>query len=73
MKKVGFIGLGNMGSKMVINLLNANHEVVGFDINEKLVDQLVSKGLKKASNLSEITNDIDIKVKEATEREMLFE
>jgi len=60
MKKVGFIGLGNMGSKMVVNLLNTNHEVVGFDINEKLVDQLVSKGLKKVSNLSEITNDIDI-------------
>ena len=33
MKKIGFIGLGNMGSKMVINLLKANYEVVGYDIN----------------------------------------
>jgi len=60
MKKIGFIGLGNMGSKMVMNLLNTNHEVIGYDINEKLIDELVPKGLKKASNLSQITNDIDI-------------
>ena len=60
MKKIGFIGLGNMGSKMVINLLNTNHEVIGYDVNEKLIDQLIPKGLKKASNLNEITNDIDI-------------
>ena len=60
MKKIGFIGLGNMGSKMVINLLNTNHEVIGYDINEKLIDELVPKGLKKASNLNEITNDIDV-------------
>jgi 3-hydroxyisobutyrate dehydrogenase len=60
MQKIGFIGLGNMGSKMVINLLNTNHEVIGYDVNEKLIDQLIPKGLKKASNLNEITNDIDI-------------
>ena len=60
MKKIGFIGLGNMGSKMVINLLNTNHEVIGYDVNEKLIDQLIPKGLKKASNLNEIINDIDI-------------
>ena len=51
MKKIGFIGLGNMGSKMVINLLKANYEVVGYDINEKLIDQLIPNGLKKASSL----------------------
>ena len=38
MKKIGFIGLGNMGSKMVMNLLITNHEVIGYDINENLVN-----------------------------------
>ena len=60
MKKIGFIGLGNMGSKMVINLLKANYEVIGYDINKKFIDQLIPKGLKKASNLNEIPNDVDV-------------
>ena len=51
MKKIGFVGLGNMGSKMVINLLKANYEVIGYDINESFVNSLVPNGLKKASSL----------------------
>lgn len=30
--KIGFIGLGNMGSPMAANLIAAGHEVTGFDI-----------------------------------------
>ena len=60
MKRIGFIGLGNMGSKMVANLLEANYEVIGYDINENLVDELVAKGIHKASNLNEITDDVDV-------------
>ena len=41
MKKVGFVGLGNMGARMVTNLLNANYEVIGYDINEEFVKQLL--------------------------------
>ena len=29
--KVGFIGLGNMGKPMALNLMAAGHEVNGFD------------------------------------------
>ena len=60
MKKVGFVGLGNMGARMVTNLLNANYEVIGYDINEEFVKQLLPKGLKKASELNDISKDIDI-------------
>ncbi|MDA9289219.1 3-hydroxyisobutyrate dehydrogenase [Alphaproteobacteria bacterium] len=60
MKKVGFIGLGNMGNKMVINLLKANYEVVGFDVDEKSIDSLIPYGLKKASKLDDMSDDIDI-------------
>jgi len=60
MKKIGFIGLGNMGAKMVINLLKANYEVIGYDINEKFTDKLIPKGLKKASNLNDIPDNIDV-------------
>ena len=60
MKKIGFVGLGNMGARMVTNLLKANYEVVGYDINEEFVKQLLPKGLKKASDLNDISKDIDI-------------
>ncbi len=60
MKKIGFIGLGNMGAKMVTNLLKANYEVIGYDIKEEFIDQLLIKGLQKASNLNNIPTDVDI-------------
>jgi len=60
MKKVGFIGLGNMGARMSSLLLEAGYEVIGFDINEEFVKQLLPKGLKKASDLNDISKDIDV-------------
>ena len=60
MKSIGFIGLGNMGAKMATNLLNANYDVVGYDINEKFIDVLLPKGLKKAKHLSDIPKNTDI-------------
>lgn len=60
MKKIGFVGLGNMGARMVTNLLDANYEVIGYDINEEFVERLLPKGLKKASDLHDISNNTDI-------------
>ena len=60
MTKVGFIGLGNMGEKMVINLLKANYEVIGYDINEKFIERLLPKGMKKVSHLNDLEKNIDI-------------
>ena len=60
MKKIGFVGLGNMGSKMVVNLIRANYEVIGYDINEKFTNSLVPIGIKKASNLRDLSKDVDI-------------
>ena len=60
MKKVGFIGLGNMGAKMVTHLLKANYEVIGYDVKEEFVDQLLSKGLRKASDLKDISKNTEI-------------
>ena len=34
MKKIGFIGLGNMGKGMSINLSKENLEIIGYDIND---------------------------------------
>jgi 3-hydroxyisobutyrate dehydrogenase len=60
MKKVGFIGLGNMGARMSKLLLEANYEVIGYDINEDFVNQLVPQGLQKVSSLNNISKEVDI-------------
>ena len=60
MKRIGFVGLGNMGSKMVVNLLQANYEVIGYDINEEFIDKLIPNGIHKASSLNDITDDVDV-------------
>ena len=60
MTKIGFIGLGNMGAKMTMNLLKANYEVIGYDINEEFVKNLFPLGLKQATNLIEIAKGADI-------------
>lgn len=60
MNKIGFIGLGNMGSRMVKNLLNSGYDVYGYDVNIKLIDQLLQNGLNKVNGLNEIPNDVDI-------------
>ena len=46
--KIAFIGLGNMGSPMVRNLLKAGHEVNVFDLNAQVVREAVDAGAKPA-------------------------
>jgi 3-hydroxyisobutyrate dehydrogenase len=44
MARIGFIGLGNMGLPMALNLVKAGHQVEGFDISNAAVDRLVAAG-----------------------------
>jgi 3-hydroxyisobutyrate dehydrogenase len=46
--KIGFIGLGNMGAPMALNLLKAGHELVVFDVMQANVDQLIAQASGKA-------------------------
>ena len=41
--KIGFIGLGNMGLPMAINLLKAGHEVIGFDLVQAQTDAFIAE------------------------------
>src|SRR5205814_9544649 len=42
--KVGFIGLGNMGGPMALNLAKGGFELVVHDIDPKKLDPLVAAG-----------------------------
>lgn len=60
MARIGFIGLGHMGLPMAINLVKAGHEVIGFDIQAKAVEQLVLAGGLAAVTLSDAAKHQDI-------------
>ena len=49
--KVGFIGLGNMGSGMGLNLLRAGHEVTVYNRTPSKLQPLVEQGARAAASI----------------------
>lgn len=62
MAKIGFIGLGNMGLPMALNLVKAGHEVSGFDLFPKGVEALKAGGGKAAGDIHALAAGSDIVV-----------
>ncbi|GAA1624910.1 2-hydroxy-3-oxopropionate reductase [Kribbella alba] len=52
-KKIGFIGLGIMGSHMAANLIRAGYDVTGYDVVPASVDRLLQAGGKPAPSIAE--------------------
>ena len=42
--KIGFIGLGNVGSKLAGSLLRNGFDLTVFDLNSQLIEKFASKG-----------------------------
>ena len=59
MKKIGFIGLGNMGLPMANNILKAGIEVNAFDLSEKALNQAETLGMSIKQNSESVLEDID--------------
>ena len=51
--KIGFIGLGNMGSGMAANLLKAGHEVTAYNRSQARVDAVAAQGARLARSVAE--------------------
>jgi 3-hydroxyisobutyrate dehydrogenase-like beta-hydroxyacid dehydrogenase len=51
--RIGFIGLGNMGSGMAGNLLAAGHEVIAYNRSPDKVDALAARGAVPARSVAE--------------------
>ncbi|SHG37917.1 3-hydroxyisobutyrate dehydrogenase [Flavobacterium segetis] len=58
--KLGWVGLGNMGNPMVLNLLNAGYEITVFNRTREKEKSLLSAGTKSASNLAELIKNCDV-------------
>eukprot|EP00002_Diphylleia_rotans_P023934 TRINITY_DN4719_c0_g2_i1.p1 TRINITY_DN4719_c0_g2~~TRINITY_DN4719_c0_g2_i1.p1 ORF type:complete len:301 (+),score=75.74 TRINITY_DN4719_c0_g2_i1:69-971(+) len=56
---VGFIGLGNMGSRMAANLMRAGFPLIVNDINKTAVSQAVQNGAKSAESPAELAAKSD--------------
>ena len=57
---IGFIGLGNMGLPMAINLLKAGHEVTGFDLVQGQIDAFAAAGGKVATSANATADGADV-------------
>ena len=57
---IGFIGLGNMGLPMAINLLKAGHHVTGFDLAQSQLDAFAQAGGKIAASANAAAKDVDV-------------
>tara|TARA_B100000787_G_scaffold164329_1_gene146915 strand:- start:954 stop:1862 length:909 start_codon:yes stop_codon:yes gene_type:complete len=56
-KKLSFIGLGQMGFPMAVNLLKANYLINAYDINKNLRKKFEKLGGEVSSNLEACTKD----------------
>nr|WP_268873270.1 3-hydroxyisobutyrate dehydrogenase [Roseibium album] len=57
---VGFIGLGNMGGPMAVNLVKAGHRVLGFDLSDAALSAHVEAGGEKADGISDLAAASDV-------------
>ena len=60
MKNVGFIGLGNMGGPMAINLIKAGFSVSVFDLMPTSVERLTTAGAQAAATAADAVQNVDV-------------
>ena len=60
--RIGFIGLGNMGGPMAVNLVKAGHDVVAFDMSATAIENVVASGAKRAAATLDAARDVDVVV-----------
>lgn len=59
-RKIGYIGLGNMGGGMASHLLASGYDVTVYDIRAEAVQALVDKGATAASSPREVAEQCDV-------------
>jgi 3-hydroxyisobutyrate dehydrogenase-like beta-hydroxyacid dehydrogenase len=58
--KVGFIGLGNMGNPMALNVLRAGHELTVYDVRREVTRNLEEAGAKWAGSAKEVAAQSEV-------------
>ena len=60
MKKIGWIGIGNMGRNMARRVLDAGYELYLFDTNKQQMQQLLEAGAKAVVSAAELAKVVDV-------------
>jgi 6-phosphogluconate dehydrogenase len=56
--RIIFVGLGKMGSQIVVKLLQAGHQVVAIDPNPEAIDAMVDKGAASATSREDAIHQV---------------
>lgn len=59
-KKIGYIGLGVLGSAMVPNLIESGFEVIGYDVRSEATAELAKLGMQIAASPKEAAERADV-------------
>jgi 3-hydroxyisobutyrate dehydrogenase len=57
---LAFIGIGNMGGRMLCRLLVAGYSVKVYDVQAKAVEEAVARGAQRAASPAEAASDADV-------------
>jgi 3-hydroxyisobutyrate dehydrogenase-like beta-hydroxyacid dehydrogenase len=60
MAKLGYIGLGTMGSRVTARLLDAGHDVVGYNRTPDKAQWLVDRGMRVGATPREVAESADV-------------
>lgn len=60
MTKIGFIGLGNMGGPMAINLVKGGHSVNAFDLSKQAIGRASAAGAAAAADMADAVEGADV-------------
>ncbi|HVA69513.1 MAG TPA: NAD(P)-dependent oxidoreductase [Candidatus Binataceae bacterium] len=58
--RIGFIGLGNMGGSMALNIMKAGHQVTVHDIRREIAEPHLAGGAKWADSAAAAARDAEI-------------
>jgi len=71
MAKLGFIGLGAMGSQMVARLLDKGHTVTGYNRTRSKAQWLIDRGMKWADSPRAVSSSVDFTLSMVSNSEAL--
>ena len=57
---IGFVGLGRMGARMCVRLLDAGHTLTVYDVSDAAAEPLVARGAAKAASPTEVADNAEL-------------
>ena len=56
-EKIAFIGVGNMGNPMAVNLLKAGNKIKVFDVSKQMLEKARGKNLETVDRIEDLISE----------------